>query len=388
MHPIGPSQGDPSPSGPVPAGDGGDARRAALECPRCGYSVGAILLAEASSWPLESRCAECGCAFRWGDLFGGIANAPKALLEYSKKRHLWKALPLTLVAAIASRPLWRRLRMEHPIRWLRLLWGGPLIILLVLLAQTSLAVTEAMRAAMRAAPLVRVYGLYPTADGTQLDARQVQHDPVGLAAIVECTLAVITRPTDERSLVLPVYATMPTPQWMNAARQAVASMEPMPPLVERRMPIPYTVGVSPADCWRTRGSALPPPVRLAGLAVLLSVVSFVFLPIARRRAKVRVAHLLRATAYLLLGGIPILALFFACNMALTQPWSTPVGRIFRAEWNDLPILAASIAYLAWWWRSAAGDYLRMERPWAVGLSVATLALLAVMIIDIATGLGP
>jgi hypothetical protein len=88
----------------------------------------------------------------------------------------------------------------------------------------------------------------------------------------------------------------------------------------------------------------------------------------------------------MLGGIPVVALLFAINTAFTVPWTTAAGQVFRAEGNDLPVLLVSILYLAWWWRSAAGDYLRMARPWAVGVSVATLAVLVAMIVDLAWGI--
>ncbi len=357
-----------------------------LDCPRCGYPVGAVLTAEAESWPLESRCAECGCGFAWRDLFGGIATAPRTLLEHAPWRRLWRALPTTLLFSMLARPQWRRLRMEHPIRWMRLLIGAPLLIVLLALAQLSMTLADAVGIALQMSPRIQVMALYPSPDGTELVPRRVQHEPIGLPAILRSVLPVIVQPTSERSLLLPVTAVMPPPDWLAKARAAASTMEPLPPLVERPVETARSMGVSPSELWSRRGTVIPAPARLAGLAALVSVLSFVFLPIARRRAKVRFVHLLRASAYLMLGGIPVVALLFAINTAFTVPWTTAAGQVFRAEGNDLPVLLVSILYLAWWWRSAAGDYLRMARPWAVGVSVATLAVLVAMIVDLAWGI--
>lgn len=133
------------------------------------------------------------------------------------------------------------------------------------------------------------------------------------------------------------------------------------------------------------GSSLA-PMALAGVA-------FAILPIARRRARVRWSHLGRLMGYAALGatGLAITISALARILGLTDDLGAlPGGRVGGSLDEQfvrvgdghfligvvlfwlLPTVVASI-----WWTWAAGRYLRMSRPFAVGTSVAVVTSLSV-----------
>lgn len=152
---------------------------------------------------------------------------------------------------------------------------------------------------------------------------------------------------------------------------------------------------------RTLGRRLIPAVRSAlplGLPLVATTtgaaIAFAVLPVARRRARVRPRHLARLAACAALGTVVVAAVVLT-GLGLAGRLGGPgtaaerlgVARI--AAWigrpNDrdamlvilvgclIPLLHASV-----WWTWAARHHLRMERPWAVGMSVAAVTNLAAL----------
>jgi len=133
---------------------------------------------------------------------------------------------------------------------------------------------------------------------------------------------------------------------------------PAPTIRKRKL---YTMApTSPAELWRDALHRAPARSLFGLIAVSASVAAFAVLPFARRRAKVRFAHLARAWCYALIGPFWILM------------WIGP--RSFHPA--EVVNVMFAIVLLTVWWRLAAGRYLQMERPWAVAASVATIGVLA------------
>ena len=96
-----------------------------------------------------------------------------------------------------------------------------------------------------------------------------------------------------------------------------------------------------------------------GLAMLFCVGFFAFLPISRRRAKVRWAHLVRIGAYsLALLVLPPIAVLLGAFV---------IG-VFAA-------LFTPILLFVWWWQATA-RYLRMPHAVVVALAAVVMAALA------------
>ena len=114
-------------------------------------------------------------------------------------------------------------------------------------------------------------------------------------------------------------------------------------------------------------------VLLAGWLWLLLPLSFVVLPVSRRRAKVRWAHLGRVTGY---GSFVFFSLLLASLLlrAIGVMWESGQGGSFAAvhllwRWVPIPML------MVWWW-AATSRYLCLPHGWAVvGLLSVLCALL-------------
>lgn len=131
----------------------------------------------------------------------------------------------------------------------------------------------------------------------------------------------------------------------------------------------------------------------------LATAAFAVLPIARRRACVRWAHLGRLTIYAVMSILGLVALLIvavevSARMDATSwvdfwAWELQAGR-WSGDWsgNQIAVQLTLLTVLtAIWWSWAAGHYLRMARPWAVGVSVAVLGTLIGMLAVVIAAMG-
>ncbi len=115
-------------------------------CPRCGYDQSGVVGAAVPAWPLESHCTECGCRITWSEYFRRDFTLPTRWIEHAPRRWLPLALLLTPWIACLGLPLFARLRMEHPIRWKRLIVGSFALVLLAAVILSALVTVTAFRA--------------------------------------------------------------------------------------------------------------------------------------------------------------------------------------------------------------------------------------------------
>jgi hypothetical protein len=118
---------------------------------------------------------------------------------------------------------------------------------------------------------------------------------------------------------------------------------------------------------------------LLGMVVLCPA-GFLALPVSRRRAKVRYAHIHRVTLYsitfmvLPIGGLLAGPVFeeVAWNSLIAQLlWVAAVGAVIL-----LPVP------LVIWWSCATGRYLKIRHAWGVGLAVVVMASLVTLLATI------
>ncbi len=89
-------------------------------CPRCGYDQSGVIASWTASCPLVGRCSECGLDFSWRDVLNPRWIVPAWSFEHC--RGWWQVGKHLRTCLRAWRPwsFWRAMRMELPLRSLRL----------------------------------------------------------------------------------------------------------------------------------------------------------------------------------------------------------------------------------------------------------------------------
>ncbi len=347
-----------------------------VHCPRCGHDQRGRFPADGAAWPLRSECSECGLPIDWSYYMLVERTLPRWMWEHARWRRLPLALPLTIVMTLAPRTLWRVVRMEHPVRSVRLTL---LAIVAVALVFASLAwivgtVAWSRQAQALGVPLTRLVNLsFTAANGSPVLFTETADSPT-FAQLLSGPLRIAMTPWSNQWVAVGATRTTLDPAWMQAAASD-PNLPPGPPKIVHA-PIQSLQGgsltiASPKQVWRDvlRLHSSRTVVH-ALLAAFLSVLAFLVLPIARRRAKVRWLHVVRCSVYL---AIAATAIAVPLRMSLAA-----VGRFaweFEYIWTDWCSFAIVGCLLTLWWRFAAGDYLKMQRPWAVAASVGAIGAL-------------
>lgn len=326
-------------------------KSASVVCPRCGYDLRGQVDAwhpGFSAWldaarvesrdslapdneesvgascPLKATCSECGLTFEWADLFAPVRQVTR-LYEVDEKQRV-RALLVTLWRLMLCWPLWNRLKMQHEIRHERIA-----VVILSCLAMWYLAV---------AVP----WFLFVNAGAIE-------------------------------SLLLKGQI---SGRWGNS-------------YFDFQQFVPFRSVLS-ASSWRT---LLPSTwFSLAVVQWLLMPICFLLLPISLQKAKVRRVHLLRGIGYstgwlMLMLHLPALIVLPYTVLRLVQMpnfLAFPSRNFVRqTPWM---IAVYCIVLSAIWWSVFAGKYLKLPRPWLIGLVLAIVAaLFAVSFFGLA-GKGP
>jgi hypothetical protein len=326
-------------------GHDADRSRLLVRCPRCGYDQRGVLATWSESCPLEGVCSECGLALSWSEVLQPEKYEPIWCVEFAKGS-IFRVLRAAAVTAITSLWPWRlftQLKMSHPIRWRRLI----LYVLFLLTLPLAMYMVEQSIVAIRVRWMV----------GQEVQV--VNHSY--LAAIVEAVFAPVSRNslgtcTDRWGMTTPY----PPPAGLHSALLGFRSA------MRESIEIMLAGWVVGTTMW------------------LLMPASLVLLPISRRRAKVRWAHIGRVLMYAAI--IPMLVAA-ACVGAFA------IGMV-GDDWQDLAVVAAVlIAWpgywllnVAWWW-AAIGRYLRIPHPAVVAITLGILCLLLIPFLGVfcATG---
>ncbi|MBL9150439.1 MAG: hypothetical protein JNM94_17270 [Phycisphaerae bacterium] len=292
-------------------------------CPRCGYDQAGVIEHWVHECPVDGTCAECGLSFRWRDIF---FPPPHPLRQWPEcTRRTW-LVPLAGIAApfLAMAPWWlfRGVTMSDPLRWKRLVFVAiEWIVIHQCIAIVWFWCYIGMHPMYGWPSVVRDAGTY-----LLLPLERFYFDSVDWHQGPHATYA--------RAMSEWIWATLMV--WPG---------------------------------WRIGGIVL--------VTAVASTLAFAILPIARRRAKVRAAHLVRAVAVILASGLIMLSvLSFVVGWAMNARiyWGS-VTHLVDSIWT-LPYTGAVFVWLVVWWHAIASRYLRMRRPWAVALSVSSVGTLA------------
>ncbi|MBL9119341.1 MAG: hypothetical protein JNL80_05430 [Phycisphaerae bacterium] len=364
-----------------------------VACPRCGQPQRGLIHAEAESWPLHSDCSECGLSIDWAEYFRSQFDLPRGWFEHCSRLRLPLAAVMTTLASLVGWPLWTRLRMAHPIRSRRLVALCVLaFVVLPMVGLVGMCVETARRMSYsggagyalagqarigRNAPPV-VFLVHTTA-GDQVHAGTLAKP--SLWQWVSGFSVLVSDPLGTGAITIDGTATVsPSPKpYLN---EAIIELNPGGVLTadgSGRIPTQWSIpayvtgwtGRSPRDLWSGWLGGCRYGVLVGFIVLITSVATFIVLPIARRRAKVRWAHIGRAAVYALLGP------FLVTTVVATSMGAMPLTQVSRLHFLGVRPSVIAVTFLAtlFWWRLAVGQYLRMERPWAVSASIAAIATL-------------
>lgn len=327
-------------------------------------------------------------AIPWGRYFRSDATLPRWWIEHCRWHRIAVAWVLTLLAAACGRPLFQRLRLEHPIRWARLLVALLLSAIVVAAALVGTvawaAVSSILRQPAISTPTVHARELTQFPGGSRFVWAAVRAEPVSFLERLRAVGHVLCNPTQQQSTPIYSHALILDPAGVAKAEQAWAeerAAESVPRVRVRLRVVAFSP--SPAALWARGVPELRAPVCFSIVACLATLSAFVVLPIARRRAKVRAAQLLRCGAYLAIAGCPsLVALTLFTRRLAVPPW-WPRDTLLSGTARDLMVVLPAAVLLGIWWHAASGRYLRMARPAAVAASVATLGTLLAWVVDLA-----
>lgn len=326
-------------------------------CPRCGYDLRGSVETWREACPMWGQCTECGVALWWAEVLRPDKFEPPWCIEFARRRDgLLRAAASTFLRSWRPFRFWTNLTMAMPVRGRRLALYAALLALPMLAAYVG----------MQAAAALRVHALMQQ----QLLVQQSQARKIlGGTAAGQAAMPALNQP------------------WWAAVLEAVAQ-----PLASRSAGTVRTMfGTQPyvapirlhgvindqlgQGTWA--GGLEPVAFTLAMGVVALWIqmilpLTFVLLPVSRRRAKVRWRHLGRAWCYSLFipsacGGLAMLAVAARCAVV---DWLGPLTAAAHVAGRWLPI-----PLLVMWWVAAVRRYLRIPHAWTVVLMLALLGFL-------------
>jgi hypothetical protein len=121
------------------------------------------------------------------------------------------------------------------------------------------------------------------------------------------------------------------------------------------------------------GSLVP----LTGAVLALCPAGLLALPVSRRRAKVRAAHVVRVALY-----SSAFLLYPVGNLITGRLWARPLWDLglSRVLQCSTPLVYAVVpALLVAWWGCATGRYLKMKHAWGVSVAVVVMSGLAAVL---------
>ncbi len=355
-------------------------------CPRCGYDVRAVIDTWTDRCPMTGQCTECGLEFVWSEVLHPEKYEPQWCVEFvTKRRHLPIAALKTWLRSFWPWGFFARLSMTMSVRSFRL--GLYVAILFAPLLLTYVGVQTYVAC--------RVRFLFERESNLQ-----VQQRAAFLRTWMQTTEFKQSSTTDKTQMMQHYQMLATSAQngvtishsYFDAAFEAVVF-----PLREKST---GTVGLVGAGYLAPRGlyemlrrynqrAGAPwagfrpstPAVDLqssawfgvAGLWVwLMMPISFVLLPLSRRRAKVRWSHIVRVSAYAAL--VPsLLGALCVIGAALVVLTDSAVS-VVAGQAASITIHWVMIPMTIVWWAMAINRYLCIPRGWLVAPVLAFLAI--------------
>jgi hypothetical protein len=294
-------------------------------CPKCGYDQSGAIATWESQCPVDGTCPECGLGFAWADVFDPSRVFLSWYFEHtSKKRHATRRIPATLMHLILPNRFWKKLSVQSPV-YPKRLWGwvGISVLALYLLAAML---------------------------------------SIGLNAYITFRYNQFATDALNQGLIQPSFAA----QYKTDMSQLSYWSE----LVLDQALMPLKDFVSGND------SASQIALILAGMILLWTLVLSV-IPVTRRRAKLRMAHVQRSITLSFLMVIIVFMLTVitgAINEVLRYAGHTVAGSWgntyslaqtrfvqsdYYARWVVTVLFVATLIWIQWFWIAA------IRRGWQI-----------------------
>ena len=306
-------------------------------CPRCGYDLRGALASWDESCPLTGTCTECGLRLRWAEVLCPQKFEPQWCVEFVRgRRGVAGALWRTVGWSFRPFSFWSAVKMSMALRPRRLALYAAALLSMMVVAGAVTQATAAIRLRYQAEKLYTVKLSYG-------------------AAIAEA---------------------MFTPWGWTSSGTIGTSRGVGPYVAPRDIHVTLLQKISSRETRRlTHRRQVMATATAAGLAlwVWLGVpLSFVLLPISRRRARVRWGHLVRVAVYGLVVPVLVVTAVVLC-----------LGVGYAVEpWRDNMIVTvhtlcryAPVPLLVVWWAAATGGYLGIPNHWPVALLLSVMVTL-------------
>jgi O-antigen ligase len=124
-----------------------------------------------------------------------------------------------------------------------------------------------------------------------------------------------------------------------------------------------------------------PTLGAFGTANIAMAAGFLFLPISRRRAKVRLRHIFRILMY---GAAFVLPAYLVLALGASGALGS-AGAFGWATTLRLPAALVAVGGMVIWWSLATKRHLRMPHAWAIGCVLALPAVLGASLVLILAG---
>ena len=351
-------------------------------CPRCGYDLRGTTGTWAEQCPLQGTCAECGLQFVWAEVLHPEKFEPQWCVEFAPG--LWEALRAcvrTFVRSFWPFGFWRALKMSMPIRWRRLVMYTAILCLPLLASYVTIQSVAAIRVRFdlqqslqeqqRILPqaIAQIQRILAT---QQVDAQERQ---MWLMQIRATQVEMMIGYSMNHSYLTATTEAVLTPLRSRSSGTYTGQLGVMPypapsdlhsSLFEQRFSYLTSVATrSPAEL----------TIGWLGLGVwlwLLLPPSFVFLPISRRRAKVRWGHIARASAY---------GFFIPVTAIVGSLLCISIGYALDAFFDPMLRFAHLLsryfmpAMIVTWWATSMRHYLRMPHSWFVAVVLSGMLFL-------------
>lgn len=379
-------------------------------CPRCGYDQRGVIVTWKESCPLEGVCSECGLAFTWHEVLRRDQLAPKWSVEFTPRR---RGLPLatlkTFLRTLWPWGFWKRMNMAYAIHWLRI--AAYLLILLTPMLVGYVA-AQSIAAGIMLHQTRSQLATYQRSTPQIIARLQSMSSSSSLPVTAVPIFSFVDRSMREQrrlNMIVSLQQLQRTPELINHSYAAAAFEAVFMPTSEDSIgtitrasfngngvmtgltdePYPFppaslwssllssTTAFSSGyrsgawnECWPAFGTILFWTLFLLAPFPL----SLALLPVTRKKAKVRWAHIGRVFSYSL--SIPIML----AQVAVAAWVAVTLG--FRAARFDEETLMGPVAVLMpvlvmCFWGAAIKRYLRLPHAAAVTILLSVLCVLTV-----------
>lgn len=342
-------------------------------CPRCGYDLRGAIGTWGEQCPLQGTCTECGLQFAWAEVLHPEKFEPRWCVEFALRRGvLFRASLATFIRSFWPFGFWRTLKMSMPIRWGRLV----MYIAILCLPMVGSYVTIQSFAALSVRSKIG-QTLTTTRQGIAQSIIQLQQSSYPpdaswqrqsvlseiqkLQAMMAAGDSINHSPTD--AVIEAVLTPFSKRSGGTINLQGVVLSYPGPRQLHSRVLQENVLSVS----WLTRRHRTDLTIAWFGLGVwlwLLLPLSFVFLPMSRRRAKVRWGHIARVSAYGCFIPVTAIAGSMLC-ISIGYALAPLIDPMLRCAQVLSRYFVPTLIII--WWASSIRQYLRIPHSWLVAV---------------------